>query len=256
MQAHGQLASEKRGAGGPADDPHIHALRNLLIQQLHKGAVGDLHVVNQQVFPCAFDELDELLARVLRTHYELMVPRLVRTTLGVTLEQLHGLAHQLWLQGTHGKGAAEHDVNVAEVEGHHVELFAVDDEHLAVIPEQVVGSAGHRHSSLGRIGQCSFHFAEVDPEDHDMNAFLRLAKSCGDGTDPVLRLHNQFHGWSLYLNFSESGLRLKTPDQKDARGRVPDVLETLGQNKSSKQSGPSRFRSFTSGAAMEVVAMT
>src|SRR6266542_2152214 len=152
MQAHGQYAGKKRRTRGPPNDAHVHALRDLLVEQLQKRAVGDLHVIDQQMFFRACNELGELLACIDRADHQIAVPRLVETALGVALEELDGLADQLWLPGTHAEGAAERNIHVAEVKGEDVQLFAVNDEHLAVVAEQVVRSSGYSDSLFQHSG--------------------------------------------------------------------------------------------------------
>ena len=91
---------------------------------------------------------------------------------------------------------------MGKIEGHQQQLFGVDDEHLAVIADKVVGSARHRNSALqrphleppqnlvaaavcignqrldrnpafDRLKQCLLNLRTIHPENEDLDTFLR-----------------------------------------------------------------------------------
>ena len=63
----------------------------------------------------------------------------------VGLEQLERLLHQLRVLGDDAEAAALGDVEPGEVEAVDVQHAAVDDHHLAVIANEIVGGPGHGH---------------------------------------------------------------------------------------------------------------
>jgi hypothetical protein len=125
--------------------PGIHAGFHALTEQAEHLHVGDLRVPDQQLFPGAFDEGGQDLACVVGAHDEAAVffRRLVLLAQRIRLEEANRLADRLPVPGDDAEAAAL-EVEHREVEPVHVELFTVDDHHLAVISrERVPGPRDH-----------------------------------------------------------------------------------------------------------------
>src|SRR5215475_6994195 len=74
----------------------------------------------------------------------------VRLPVDVGLEQPDGLGDEVMLIGDHPEAAAVVDVEKREVERQKVERPPVDDHHLAVITNQVLGRAGDYHTAFSQ----------------------------------------------------------------------------------------------------------
>src|SRR5215510_8270851 len=72
----------------------------------------------------------------------------VRLPVDVGFEQPDGLGDEVMLVGDHPKAAAMVDVEEGEVKRQQVERPPVDDHHLAVITNQVLGRARNLHTAL------------------------------------------------------------------------------------------------------------
>src|SRR5262245_4667938 len=82
----------------------------------------------------------------------------VRLPVDVGLEQPDGLGDEIMLAGDHPEAAAVVDVEEREVERQQVELPPVDDHHLAVITNQILGRACDLHTALR---QTAFHLSDL-----------------------------------------------------------------------------------------------
>src|SRR5262245_47307237 len=96
----------------------------------------------------------------------------VRLPVDVSLEQPYGLGNEIMLFGDHPEATAVVDVEEREVERQQVELPPVDDHHLAVITNQVLGRARDLHTALR---QTAFQLSDLF-----QTLFIGVSDECVD----------------------------------------------------------------------------
>src|SRR5215471_16014016 len=75
---------------------------------------------------------------------------LVSLAVDISLEQFHGFSDETRLVGDYPETAAMMDVEEGEIERQQVKRPPVDEHHLAVITNQVLGRARDFHAALGQ----------------------------------------------------------------------------------------------------------
>ena len=199
-------------------DARLHPLD----QQPQHRVVGRLRVVDQQLLACAGDEPREAVARILGADDEAFVAGRVRQTVEVGGKELVRFVDQLPVLADDAEAPALGDVEAGEVEAVDMQDLVVDDHHLAVIADKVVGGA--RHGDTG-LEQRQFQFAQalgaaaigvrrqrahahaagdrgrervgnlepIEAKDEDVDALLRLPYRRDDRGDAGVRLYDEFH---------------------------------------------------------------
>src|SRR5687767_14972144 len=204
------------------DDPDVDSLLGPAVQRAQHLGVGDLGIVEEQLFLGPVNEREELLAGVDGADDEPVKAGFVRLSIAIRLEQLQRLLHEGAFPRDDREAAAMVDIEMGEVEGHHEEQPPVDDQHLVVIAREVVrgprhghtrieqthlelaeallaavvgvgDKRGHRYATLGRVLQCRLDLGSIESEDDDVDALLRLPDRRDERRDAVLRLNEQLH---------------------------------------------------------------
>src|SRR6185369_5559609 len=142
------LARERLSADVPlgfdaADDLHLHASLDAFADDPKHRIVTDLRVVDEELLSCALDESGQALPRVFGADDEARVRRRVGLPLEVCFEQLHRFVDELVILRHDAEAPAFFHIEAREIEAVNVEDPAVDDHHLAVVTNQVVGGPRH-----------------------------------------------------------------------------------------------------------------
>src|SRR6202035_4058664 len=89
------------------------------------------------------DKSREFFAGIGRAHNERRQAGRIRLAFCIRLEQLYGFMHYFSVGGDEAETAAMLYVEESKIKGKYIQLAAVDDHHLAVVANQVVGGARH-----------------------------------------------------------------------------------------------------------------
>ena len=133
-----------------------------------------------------------------------------------------GFLHELAILRDDAEAPALGDVEPGEVEAVHVEDALVDDHHLAVIADEIVGAAGHGHAggqqpqfqlpqdlvaaavsvrddgahvdpTLHRPFEGVRNLVPIVPEDEHVDGLFRLFDGSNNGPDASVGLNDEFH---------------------------------------------------------------
>ena len=212
-----------------AHDPDVDAGLDALRNQPQHRVVAHPRVVNQELFARAADEPPETLARVLGADHETRVTWDIRPAVEVSHEQLGGFVHELLIPADDAEAAARRDVEAGEIEAVDVKEPAVDDHHLPVVPHEIVGGPrdgdarldeahlepakapgpaavgvrcqrAHPDAASHRRLEGLRDLGPIEPENHNVDALLRLLDGGHDGGDSGVGLNNEFHGCDPQLS--------------------------------------------------------
>ena len=134
-----------------ADDAHIDAGLDAILQKLDHLAIADLHLVDQQLFFRVLDEIGEARPGVLRAHQKRVVAGRVRLARRVGLEEPDRFGHNRLVLRGDAHAAALFDIEPGEVETKRIERLAIDQHHLVVIAHEVVVGARHRDAGIQQL---------------------------------------------------------------------------------------------------------
>src|SRR6185312_4764363 len=219
--AHGDGAAFCRRTREDAD---LDSLRDLLVEKFKEVAVAELHFVHQQLFLCAGDEFSEALARIDGADYQIFCRVGELLPARIAVEESNIFLDESGLGDDNTEGTAEVDIQVREVEAEEIEQLVVDDHHLAVVTDEVIGGACngnalrqqprfqaakisffaligvrderfHAHASLGGSHERFFDLGPVETEDQDANGLFRFAQCVEQGLDALVRLNEQLHAF-------------------------------------------------------------
>src|SRR5262249_54494238 len=130
----------------PTDDPYVYSGFRAFDQQVGHAFVGNLGIVDQQLFLRPFYKSGQLFSSIRRTDNKRFKLGDVGLTGGISVKQSSGLLDDRRFIGHYTEAASMVDVQIGEIESQQIEDSAVNDHELIVITSKVVGSPCHRYT--------------------------------------------------------------------------------------------------------------